>query len=96
MTRSFAAPKLTSQTMDGGGRLCRRRQCGVYVDYVTVAVNTLPALLCNINAARRHVITLSRLLCLATLFAGVQIIGARLLFPRSRRFMLSLHVVVVR
>jgi len=92
MTRSFAAPKLTSQTMDGGGRLCRRRQCGVYV---TIAVNTLPALLCNINAARRHVITLSRLLCLAILFAGAQIIGARLLFASSRQLMLSLHVVAV-
>jgi len=64
-------------------------KCGVYV---TIAVITPPALLCNINA-RRHVITLSRLLCLATLFADVQIIGARLLFPASRRLMLSLVAV---
>jgi len=49
-----------------------RRQCGVSV---TVAVITPPVLLCNINA-RRHAITLSRLLCLAALFAGVQINGA--------------------
>jgi len=54
-------------------------KCGVYV---TFAVMTPPALLCNINA-RRHVITLSRLLCLATLFADVQIIGARLLYLTS-------------
>ena len=64
-------------------------KCGVYV---TFAVITPPALLCNINA-HRHVITLSRLLCLATLFAHVQIIGARLLFPTSWRLMLSLVAV---
>ena len=45
---------------------------------LTVAVITPPVLLCNINA-RRHAITLSRLLCLAALFAGVQINGAYVL-----------------
>ena len=54
-----------------------RRQCSVTV-YVTVAVITPPVLLRNINA-RRHAITLSRLLCLAALFAGVQINGAYVL-----------------